>query len=331
MQQQSPQRHKLNLPYFRDRSQLNEISISFAYNSGGIGDYIHWTTALQWIIETHNYISGRIVAPGYFVDLARLWFGKYSPRYEVIESNSLESDPVVLGLSLRVPSPTESINACGFHMLQLGFGYYAGIDLIPTGWAKLPEIRGDEADVTKFGLPENYAVVTTEATSETRRLPAKTINEITDNLIRRGVTPVFLGRSELAKDYRAKSVGTLSLHGIVDLREKTNLVEAAVILSRAKFVLGLDNGLLHLACCSNVPVIFAFTTVDPRHRLPPRLKETKTLVIVPKDELKCRFCQSNMRFLIGHHFDRCLYGDSICCAMIRAKDFISAVDTILSE
>ena len=235
-------------------------------------------------------------------------------------------------IPLRIPSGSESANACGFHLLQLGFTYYGNIDRIPKDRAQLPRISGYEADIAKFGLdPSGYVVVTTEATTPVRTLKSSVINEIVQSVKDRGLQPVFLGKKDLREDYKATSDDGIITDGVLDLREKTTLVEAAVVLSKAKAVIGLDNGLLHLACCSDVPVIFAFTTVDPRHRIPPRPPGAKTISIVPPEKLSCRFCQSNMRFLIGHEFSNCIYGDLKCVETMESKTFIAALDNILEK
>lgn len=317
----------VDYPFMRENTVLKEQVFNFAYNSGGIGDYIHWTPALRWIIEKHPHLRGRIVTPTYFTDLARLWFAPFAPRYTVHESTTFPHDESLAGEPMRFPTEGQLVNACGWSMFALGFMYYANLDYIPEGYDKLPEIRGDEADISRFNLPENYAVVTVNSTSPVRTLPSQTINEISRYIKEKGLTPVYLGKETLAHDYKAKAPDFDASLG-VDLREKTNLIEAACILARARFVVGLDNGLLHLATCSKVPVIFAFTSVNPNHRLIKR--DARTIVLTPPEELRCRFCSSNMRFAaIGHDYKYCPYQDILCCKLITPEAFRAAIDKVL--
>lgn len=320
----------LNLPHYRDGTRIKGVRISLAYNNGGIGDYIQWTTAIRYAIETHRHISGLIIVPDFFADLAKLWLSNLAPRYRIHVTKNITEDPAIQNEPLRVPDESQSANACGWSLFQLGFIYYVGIDYIPES-SRIPEIRGDETSVERFNLPESYAVITTEATVENRTLRAGVINQIARNLHGRGITPVFLGKSAMSENYISRASDGIDIRDVIDLREKTTLVEAAIILARAKLVLGLDNGLLHLACCSETPVIFAFTTVDPKHRIPPRKKGAKTFVITPPENLKCRFCQSNMKYLIGHHFSKCLYEDNLCCDLIKAESFIRVIDSLFGS
>lgn len=324
---------KTEAKHFRPGTRLPEHRIAFVLNAGGIGDYIHWTRAIQWAVSEHKNLSGFVVTPTFFADLARLWFAEYAPRFSVKvcdDLSRLQEDPEMHGVGMRFPTAYESMNAIGWHLFPLGFAYYGSTDRVPPEWNTLPPIRGDEAVSPIYAKLHNYAVITVNATSPVRTLPSQTVNEIALWLRSRGVTPVFLGKRSLLGDYGAETPEGINFSLGVDLREKTNLVEAAVVMARAKAVVGLDNGLLHLACCSSVPVVFAFTTADPRHRVPPRQKGAKTVVITPPESLSCRFCQSNMKFLIGHDFRNCVYGDTLCCKLLTSDPFITALERIIS-
>lgn len=316
-------------PHFRGTTELPRMKLSFAFNSGGIGDYIHWTPAIRWAIENHVHISGYVIAPSFFAPLAELWLGSVTDRYEIYECDDLSVDPFMKTTPMRIPNADVIVNACGWSMFSLGWMYYANIDYIPKGYNQIPVIRGDEADLAKFNLPEKYAVLTTAATTKLRTIPTATINGILTGIKERGFTPVLLGKADMMKNYTSSSPEGIDLDGVIDLREKTGLVEAACILAGAKFATGLDNGLLHLACCSKTPVIIAFTTVHPRFRIPPRQEGTKTMTIIPDETLKCRFCQTNMRYILSHNFNNCLYQDELCCKLMVAEPFLKAIDEVL--
>lgn len=318
----------MNFPHMREESELPPFEINFVLNIGGIGDFIHWTTAIQYAIEKWPHLSGKVYSKFFFEELARLWFAPYAERFSVrgyqkFEEIQKAEKPQT---AMRLRSPYDSITSVYHHSLSVGFATYAMEDSPPEKWLRLPEIRGDETPIEKFNLPKDYVVVTTEATSPVRKLPSSVINGITKWLLDRGITPVFLGKREISPTHSSGHSEGISTEGVLDLRERTNLTEAAVILSKARAVCGLDNGLLHLACCSEVPVLFAFTTADPRHRLVPR--KGKTLVLVPPEDLKCRFCQSNLKFL-HHDFRNCLYSDIKCCNLFTAEDFTSQLEKLL--
>lgn len=306
--------------------------IALIFNNGGIGDYINWTPSVRWVIENHKDITGYVAAPIQFIDLARLWFRDYAPRFLVHETKGeFTSDETLNSCDAWiVPDGQQLANACGFHLMHLGWVYYMQKSELPTEMT-LPLIRGDEADISRFNLPENYVVITTLATSANRQLRPSAINETTDWLISQGITPVFLGKKELTeRNIMLDSDGVRYDRGL-DLREKTSLTEAAVIMHNSRATIGLDNGLLHLAACTKTTVIWVFTTIDPKFRISPRPHtEARTSVLVPGESLTCRFCNSKYRYeAIGHDFKHCLRGDNACTEMITSGNLISALEGAL--
>jgi ADP-heptose:LPS heptosyltransferase len=316
--------------HYRDNTALKPMELAFIYNRGGLGDYIHWTTAIQCAIDSNPQISGLVSSPPYFAELAEYWLRPWSDRFQIHIHNEskIGEDPILTKMKRRFHSRFDSLNSCVHHLMFVGFGVYAYLDYIPEEWNRLPEIRGDERNISRFELPPQYAVVTTEATSKTRMLPVDTINAISKYLNIQGIRPVFLGRKELDNNYGTIERKGINTTEVLDLRDQTTSLEAACILANAKLVVGLDNGLLHLACCSKVPVIMAFTTVHPRQRIPPRPADAKTFVIVPPEELKCRFCQTNVHF-VEHDFRHCMYKDEACCKLMTADEFIKCINLAL--
>jgi ADP-heptose:LPS heptosyltransferase len=115
------------------------------------------------------------------------------------------------------------------------------------------------------------------------------------------------------------------------IREKTTLIEAGNIIAGAQVICGLDNGLLHLAGCTDTPIVAAYTTVRPEHRLPYRHGSLGSgcYVVEPDEDLACRFCQSNMDFEFTHDFRDCFYKDFKCTKQITADKFIRKLDELL--
>lgn len=319
-------------PPFRQGTKISIETTALIYNAGGIGDYINWTTAIRYALDSNPHIKGYIVTPPYFEDLCRLWLSSYAPRFEIKVTPQFEDENYLDEIPCIVPNKSQYANAGGFHLFSLGFAFYNQINYVPKGYETIPEIRGDEADVTQFQLPPKYAVIATNATADNRRLPAQCLNEISSFLIERGITPVYLGKVSLHHEYEAKASEGLNLEGVIDLREKTSLVEAACVMSKAKFTFGLDGGLLHLASTTKAPVVWIFTSADPLLRLPPRRKNTQTVTITPPEKLECRFCQTRMRYVFGHDFKNCLYGDHLCVTSLKASDIINVLkQTVLKE
>lgn len=320
-------------PGLRRGSSLQMQEVNLVYYYGGIGDYIYWTTAIDWVFSTHPHLHGSVLAPKFFYQLASHWLAHLSDRVEIRSYDNIEKDKFLKRRDkfFVIPNGHQMHNSMGAHLLDIGFRYYANLNSAPDGWMRMPKILGNEADISRLSLPDNYVVVTTEATSPIRKLSARAINEICEHLISRGVTPVFLGKRELMSDYKATADENISTIGVMDLREKTSLLEAACVLARAQAVVGLDNGLLHLASCSRVPVVMAFNTVDPMLRGPIRPSGCITVAIAPPKELECRFCESTTRYILGHNFKRCLYNDLKCVDTLNSKVFIGALSKILDH
>lgn len=124
----------------------------------------------------------------------------------------------------------------------------------------------------------------------------------------------------------------------LDLIDKTTVLQAANIMSGALAVVGVDNGLLHLAGCSKVPIVAGFTTVSPDIRLPYRdgVLGKDCYVVTPPATLACRFCQQGTNFLYGHDYRNCLYKndsalDRLCTKSITADRFIHHLEIILGD
>lgn len=326
-----PELTAVNSPPYRPATGLGRTELAFVFNAGGIGDYINWVPAVRYAIDKNPHIFGYVLTPKYFEDLAHLWFDNYDKRFVVQTYDKLDEDPLLERIPFVAPDRKQFANANGFHLMHLGFVYYNQISKVPKNAGVLPVINGSEADVTKFNLPEKYAVVTVMATAENRKLPAEAINSVTRYLITKGITTVFLGKREILADRKSSNADGITLDGVLDLRDKTTLPEAACIMARAKCVVGLDNGLLHLACCTSVPVVFIFTSVDPALRVPPRHGDAKTVTVVPDESLKCRFCNSRMQYIMGHDFKNCLYGDNFCATSIKGESLIPIVEGLLED
>lgn len=318
-------------PPYRPGTRLPLSPLAFIFNAGGIGDYIHYTTAIRYAIKKGTHLYGKIVSPSYFADLAHLWFDDYDPRFTVHVSDAPDFTAIgreIGDMPVFGPGREQLVNACNHHLFSLGFYYYAQEDKIPSEWKILPEIRGDEADLSSFNLPEKYVVLTPNATADNRRMTAECFNGLIKHFLSEGTPVVILGKNNVTVNYFSVANKGIDLTGTIDLREKTSLRQAACIMARSKLVLGMDSGLLHLAACSDVPIVWIFTSVDPRLRIPPRKVGSVNTVITPPDNFSCRFCNTNMKYVVGFDFKNCIYGDNECVKMLKADYIISVLNEI---
>lgn len=297
--------------------------IQFVFRLGGIGDFIYWTMAIKWAIENHPWIQGKIIVPEVLLPLMKVWFKEYEPRFSV-------RTQVIKGLPMITPKPGNP-NACGFHLLDMGFMYFCNQG-VPSGWRRMPEINGDEVDISRYRLPEKYVVLTTGATARNREMRHDAVNEVARWVLDQGMTPVFLGKRviDVSNNHTCKFSGLIDYKLGMDLREKTSTLEAACIMAHAKAVVGLDNGLLHLAACSMVPIVFAVTIAEVKYREPYRREGARTAMITPPESVECQGCMSKFRYLKDDDDARKCYFDTYdCTKSLTGEVFIEALKRLL--
>lgn len=301
-----------NPKYFRGAYDLEARPIAFVLRNGGLGDYINFCAALVWAAEENPHCHGHLFVAPPFLEVARHIFRKYS-HWKIFDRAEFDLY-FKKGTLIVNPKPGEQlINACGAHLLDLGFMYFAQMSPPIAEYNHLPQINylisNERLIQLNFFLdaPKKYAVFTPGATQLNRMMPPKAFNKLVDFTLDLGVTPVFLGKAEINDLYRATFNEEYDYSKGIDLREKTTLLEAVSIMSGAQFVIGIDNGLLHLAGTTKVPIIFGHNVANVEHR---RIRRKTGLTIdisVPQERLSCIGCQSKMRYLYGHRFSRCCY------------------------
>ena len=193
-----------------------------------------------------------------------------------------------------------------------------------------------------FDLPDDYAVLTTGFTAEVREWPPEEVNKTAKWLVEQGITPVFLGQTQTETGNKHTIKGTfkeeIDFSQGINLIDKTSLLQAATIMYSAKAVLGVDNGLLHVAGCTDVPIIGGFTTVTPEVRMPVRnnILGWNYYPVVPDKSLECSFCQEKTNFLFGHDYRNCIYKgkkaqENQCTKQMTAEKFIYQLKVVLGN
>lgn len=324
----------LNPEHYRAGTEASRIPVRYIFSGGGLGDYICWIPALQWIAEQCPQVFGRIYAPAFFFEIAQHFFSGYEGwRTFLIDEVNKETKSIAVGPDAF--GRVQMVNALGSHLLDLGFAYYANLSPVPPAYNRYPDLTG----LPDEGLPPalrdkqgKYVVFTLGGTTSSRTVPGALWNPLLAWVREQGLTPVLLGKEHLSPTHRAHFPEGTDLTGVIDLREKTSLLEAACIMDRAAAVLGLDNGLLHLAACTNARLLFAYNIVIPEHRSPRRSGRGRTVELsLTPEELRCSGCQSRMKALYTHDFKTCLYRDNLCIEMLfengaaRWKSALSAL------
>lgn len=294
------------LPGHGDSKAVREVN--FILSGGAVGDYCAWMSALKWIRKTQPHVAGRIFAPDYFLPIPKHIF-KHDMSWKVFSRNELTPGEVAR-VPTFIPDLRAPINATGAHLIDMGFIYYT--NMTPPPKDARHYVRLDLSDVrARDDLPERYAVITPLSTTPLRALPGVVFNRICEHLRSRKITPVFLGYTEMAPKHRAEMVDGCDLTLGVNLIGHTSLLEAAKIIDQADLIVGMDNGLLHLAGMTDTPIVYGHNIIHPELRAPLRRSDSPIVHLTPS--LGCRFCKSTNRFRFDPNVETsCDRGDRWC-------------------
>ena len=303
-------------------------TVNFMLLDGGVGDHVGSLVAVDYVMKRYPWITPLIWVPDYFKEFAQHLLG---PDAQVFNYSQMKTR-----YNPNYPTKTTkwdgSTSPMKMHTVDYAFLKLCdeAPDTIYKNFlqiASVPVSIVDECQA-KYG---NYVVITTGFTAEVREFPAVEINKISQYLVSRNITPLFLGSTT------TKTGGKHEIKGVFkeeidfslghNLINKTSLLQAAQIMSGARAVIGVDNGLLHIAACTQVPIVAGFTTVEPKFRIPIRNNRAgwRYYPIDPDNTLKCKFCQSNTNFLYGHDYRNCLIkgeNKNLCTRQMTAEKFI---------
>lgn len=309
------------------------VFINILFDNGGIGDLIAWLPAVKFVYNTHPHVNVKVWLPDFFFDIAKNALRGTEKRVTIYKlSNQLHllnrTNPIY---SFKMQNYTN----LGAHMTEHAFEVICHTK--PDDKSQLNYLSLDlsKTDITKFNLPEKYVILTTGYTAPVREFLPEHVNNISQYVLSKGYTPVFLGKQTINTGIRHVIKGNfndeIDLSTGVNLIDKTNLFECVKICSNSAGVVGLDNGILHLAGCTSVPIIGGFTTVNPTHRMPYRngVLGWEYYPVVPPVSLKCRFCQSNWQFTNNHEFTKCYYEDYKCLKELNADLYIEQLERVL--
>lgn len=330
---------------FRPNTPMFPMRVNFIFMNGGMGDYITWVQAIRWLASEATWIQGTLVIPTYFRELADYWLKPF-PEWHFADYVNAHEIPKMNDTPFRGPVELnrESLNATGAHLSTCGWVYFTNKECAPEGWDYYPQFK--QADLDALELPpkasslesKKYAVITTGITTNSRIVPKGAWNDVIEYVVSLGLTPVFLGKA-VTETGNTKNIHTKWEEGLrfdlgVDMRDQTSLLQAASIMSRAAVVIGHDNGLLHLAGCTSVPIVFGYNIASPEHREPKRPVGKTYNVILAPEELACYLCQSKTNFVLGFNFRECFYKDLRCMDLLfagRGAKWKKQIDSALRE
>lgn len=338
-----------------------KVQLSVISSQGGLGDMIARLPAVKYLVESFAHIDLRVYWPDYFLELARYLLPE-SPR--LIHAR-LSSAPYALAKPY-IEFDSARLSTLNLHLTKHAFLMLMDLDPPTTESMRYPCAPRTlmppalQPYITHTGVCPEMVIVTTGYTSETRKWPSAHVNELARRLrearlsadgsivskghpdwptskLSAGLTPVLLGTTEAIATgdngtIDGKIDNDIDRSLFLDLTNKTTLVEALGIMQRAQAVVGVDNGLLHLAHCTDVPVVYGLTSLLSEHRIPfrrpMRFAQTEHgLTEILEPLVPCGGCQSRGSF-INHDWRTCLFSDYSCTLTLTAKRFLDKLKAL---
>lgn len=314
----------------RPGTKLKPWRLNFIFNMGGMGDFVNYAAATQWVMLHCPWIIGRVVCPRYLKPLMQ----DIHPKWQIVASEdfaefskeTFSKDDAILCPDMKVDGRNVSrqfLTVVGAHPVDVGFAYYAG-STPPPDDVLLPVL-----DYPRDRLPASvkdlgpYCVIPVGNVQASRKTTGKHLNPIIMYSAMKGLTPVFLGKSDLlGNGVRSTTFADDIDYKLgLDLRDQTTVKEAAAIMQHAAFTAGLDCGLLHLAALmKDSNIIFGYNITSVAHRKPRRNHGKCIDITLTQAELICIGCQSKLKHVKDHKFDQCLYDDLQCVDLLFGND-----------
>lgn len=300
-------------------------AINVFLHQGGMGDLIMQLPALKCLLTEHSYNTYFIWCHAYGVDLVK----KALDHDKVYPIDSVTKH---CNLSLIGRSPYSAPTATNLAMHGVDHGFYTLVGNVPTENGPRNYLPLTPCDISALKLPKDYVTVSTGFTSDSREWKPEIVHKVTEAIkFNYGFEVVYLGKTEVRADKNHAIKGQMKADRTngIDLVDKLSLFESHAVISGSKAILGVDNGLLHLAGMTEVPIVAGFTSVNPKHRLPYRHNELgwNCFTVVP--EVACRFCQSNMTLTFNHEFTGCYYKDFACLNQLSSEKWMKALKSAL--
>lgn len=305
-------------------------AVNFILMDGGVGDHVASLTAINYIVRKYENIKPLIWTPDFLTDFSR----------HLLPSTALVRDFSSMQKYYNPDLPTKTTKWDGIVSPMktscLEYAFMKLCDEKPSlEHMNYLKIKPNKIDTGLFNIPiQNNVVITTGYTAAVREFPAKEVNKIIDWCLANNLGVIFLGststKTGTAHTIQGHFDTTINFDKGLNLINQTSLLQAARIMHEAVAVIGVDNGLLHVAGCTDTWIVGGFTTVNPEARMPIRnnILGYKYLTVTPEESLGCRFCQVKTNFIYDHNYINCLYDDRLCTTHMTADKFIKHLESI---
>ncbi len=132
-----------------------------------------------------------------------------------------------------------------------------------------PSLDWVAADIGRFALPENYAVVVPGGAAHRgeKRWPSDNYSQLTAEIAARGLTPVIVGGPDERRLAAAIAAGCPEVR---DITGETSLEELVVLARGTRLAVGNDTGPMHVAAVAGAPSVVLFGAGSDPGRAAPR-------------------------------------------------------------
>lgn len=275
--------------------------------NGGIGDILSYLMAVNYIILNCPWVNLLVFLPDNIVDFAK---------------NILPKGTSVRGMSkgakysdtrTAITSTWEN-RFSPMKMAPIDFGFHSLADthIYDDNIRSYLKLNLEKIDASRFVLPEKYVTIQAYATETVKRLPGHVVNSISDYVVAKGYTPVFVGAKEAkvgVKDIKmtAKEIEGIDYSRGIDLTNQTSLTELGKVIGQSAAFIGMDGGIFHVAAFTDVPIIAGFTLASPDVLAPCRdgVRGKNFYPVIPEESLGCRFCQNKSLLVFEHDYRDC--------------------------
>ena len=170
---------------------------------------------------------------------------------------------------------------------------------------------------TSIGFPmiKDTIIIHPAATRPNRTITKEVWDEVIDLLIKDGHNVAMVGTE--------KDIQPTPREGFTNLSYKHNLYEIHDIIKYAKAFVGIDSGMLHIAQCTDTPIVGIFSIAHPSTVI---WRAEKTKVIIPKSE--CAFCLT-YKLKPPVSMVTCEKQNDECIKSITAQNIIDGVREVL--
>lgn len=261
---------------------------------GGAGDLICELVAVDYNIKHHPEVHFQVWVPDYLLTIAK----HLVPRGTTVRPFSKAKAKFRGDLPGMTTEWCTDHTPMRTHPVDYGFHMLSDRHIYRLEDKNYLQIRPDEIDLKEFKLPKEYVCMAATFAEPVKTMPPETFQTIVEYFINKKIPIVFLGKERSPAgflDFMVKGeITKADLSQGLNLINKTDLLESAGIIAGARLFIGMDGGLIHVAGCTQTPIVAGYTLVDPIHVAPIRggMRYHKFLPIEPNEKIPNRYYQT---------------------------------------